>query len=300
MSRVGYAEFVNNARNDIDRALERVFIGYESDVTVRAAQYSLMGGGKRVRPILMMLIGEMLSVNREKLLPYACAVEMIHTYSLIHDDLPCMDDDTMRRGRPTCHMKFSEATALLAGDALLNGAYELIFEQCANDGRGNCRAGAYISECAGIRGMIGGQSEDISSDAGKTTADSLYSLHRKKTGALIKASVMVPFLLGDERILSMDVGESLKSYAEHLGLSFQIKDDLLDVSSTSEKMGKTVGKDEKSGKATFVTLFGYERAERLFAEETRGAFGALDKLSKLGYNTELIVEMTKSINEREK
>jgi geranylgeranyl diphosphate synthase type II len=300
LSRIDYVEFIENAKNDVDRALECVFKGSESDITARAARYSLMGGGKRIRPIIMMLIGEMLSVSRERLLPYACAVEMIHTYSLIHDDLPCMDNDTMRRGRPTCHVEFSEATALLAGDALLNGAYELIFEQCASEGRGNGRAGAYLAECAGIRGMIGGQSEDISSDAGETTADSLYSLHRKKTGALIKASVMIPFLLGEEETLPLNVGEALNSYAEHLGLSFQIKDDLLDVSSTSEKMGKTVGKDERSGKATFVTLFGYKEAERLFEKETSSTLAALDKLSKLGYNTDLIVALTKSINEREK
>jgi geranylgeranyl diphosphate synthase type II len=300
LSRADYEKFILNAQNDINRALKHVFTGLESDSTVQAAQYSLMGGGKRIRPIIMLLVSEMLSVNREEILPYACAVEMIHTYSLIHDDLPCMDDDTMRRGRPTCHVQFSEATALLAGDALLNGAYELIFGQCVSNDPGRCQAGAYIAECAGIRGMIGGQSEDITSDAKSMTAESLYSLHKKKTGALIKASVMVPYLLHNKESAPPKTVDALESFAEHLGLSFQIKDDLLDVSSTSEKMGKTVGKDEKSGKATFVTLFGYHEAEQIFVEETRKVFEALDVLSNLGYYTDLVVELTKSINEREK
>jgi geranylgeranyl diphosphate synthase type II len=300
LSRADYEKIFLTAQNDINRALKHVFTGLESDSTVQAAQYSLMGGGKRIRPIIMLLVSEMLSVNREEILPYACAVEMIHTYSLIHDDLPCMDDDTMRRGRPTCHVQFSEATALLAGDALLNSAYELIFGQCVSNDPGRCQAGAYIAECAGIRGMIGGQSEDISSDAKSMTAEGLYSLHKKKTGALIKASVMVPYFLQNNKTAHPETGDILESFAENLGLSFQIKDDLLDVSSTSEKMGKTVGKDEKFGKATFVTLFGYHEAEQLFIEETRKAFEALDVLSNLGYNTDLVVELTKSINEREK
>ncbi len=291
---------VENARKDIERELERVFSASSSDVTVCAARYSLMGGGKRIRPIIMILTGDMLSLRKEILLPYACAVEMIHTYSLIHDDLPCMDNDTMRRGRATCHVQFSEATALLAGDALLNGAYELLFEQCFGSERGPCKAGSFIAECAGIRGMIGGQSEDIRSDASETTPESLIALHRKKTGALIMASVMVPYYLCDEGSIPIEARIAMQSFADHIGLAFQIKDDLLDFSSTSEKMGKTVGKDAKTGKATFVTLFGYDKAAQLFAGETQGAFDALEQLRVMGYNTKIMVEFTDFLTEREK
>ena len=242
----------------------------------------------------------MLSLNRELVMPYACAIEMIHTYSLIHDDLPCMDNDTIRRGQPTCHVQFSEATALLAGDALLNGAYEILFDQCADGNRSHCKAGAYLAESAGMNGMIGGQSDDIAFDLQSITPDRLYALHRKKTGALIRASVMVPWILAGPSVSRADTGVLMDSYATHLGLSFQIKDDLLDVSSTYDKLGKTVGKDEKSGKATFVTVFGLAEAERLFREEISAANRALDDLRNLGYNTDLIAEFTNDLSEREK
>lgn len=293
-------EYIRNASQTMNGLLERVFDASQSDVTAEAARYSLMAGGKRIRPILLLLTGDLLEAERESLMPFACAIEMIHTYSLIHDDLPCMDDDTLRRGRPTCHVRYSEATALLAGDALLNGAYELILEQCSRSAPGAMRAGIYIAECAGIKGMIGGQSEDIATNCIHITTDRLYSIHRKKTGALIHASIMVPFVYLYEPGDKEEVRLALESFSGHLGLSFQIKDDLLDASSTSEQMGKTVGKDEADGKATFVTVFGYEEAERLFHAEALETYRALDSLANMGYDTALLVALTQKLHEREK
>ncbi|MBN1891681.1 MAG: polyprenyl synthetase family protein [Clostridiales bacterium] len=300
MNQSSYTAFVDNGVDEVNRALSTVFDGLESDITVRAALYSLTARGKRIRPLLMMTVGHMLSVQTDRLMPFASAIEMIHTYSLIHDDLPCMDDDDLRRGKPTCHVRYSEAIALLAGDALLNGAYEILFEQCVSGSKEHCKAGAYIAGCAGIKGMIGGQSEDISSTLEDITPERLYSLHRKKTGALILASVMVPYLLSDSHDLPEQTGKTLESYASHLGLSFQIKDDLLDVSSTSDQLGKTAGKDTKAGKSTFVTVFGFKEAEDLFREEAKRTRDALDDLRKMKYNTDLITSLTKAILEREK
>lgn len=300
LNQSSYKDFVDKVIDEINKSLLTVFDGSESDITVRAALYSLTAGGKRIRPLLMMTVGNMLSVRTERLIPFACAVEMIHTYSLIHDDLPCMDDDDLRRGKPTCHVRYSEAVALLAGDALMNRAYEILFEQCMSGNREDCRAGAYIAGCAGIKGMIGGQSEDISSTLDDITPDRLYSLHQKKTGALIRASVMVPFFLSDNSERHEQTDKKLESYASHLGLSFQIKDDLLDVTSTTDQLGKTVGKDNEAGKSTFVTVFGFNEAQDLFRDEAKRTTEALDDLRKMEYNTDLITALTKDILERKK
>lgn len=295
-----YKENIDDCYKTFNDSLARVFESESSDLTAQAARYSLLGGGKRIRPILMMLFGEVFSVSREDIIPFACALEMIHTYSLIHDDLPCMDNDTLRRGRPTCHVQFSEPTALLAGDALLNGAYEILLEQCVRQDRTHCLASLYIAKCAGIKGMIGGQSEDITSVFNSVSEESLYSLHHKKTGALIRASVLVPWILSGQSETSGETTTLLELYASCLGLSFQIKDDLLDVTATSTVLGKTAGKDQEAGKATFVTVFGRDKAEILFSEEVNKALIALRCLDESGFNTNIIIQWTKELSEREK
>lgn len=283
----------------VNRFLQDVFKEYETDLTAQAALYSLLGGGKRLRPLLTMIIGEMLSVPDEILIPFAGSIEMIHTYSLIHDDLPCMDDDSIRRGRATCHVEYDEATALLAGDALLNRAYEILFAECLSGTKEKMKAASYIAQCSGIGGMIGGQSEDIHAMIHSISPESLYSLHKKKTGALISASILVPHILKGEYFRSDETRDYLFSFAEHLGLSFQIKDDLLDYSSSTSLMGKTVGKDEKAGKATFVTVFGLQKARSLYDMEMKEVYHALNDLARLEYNTVLITDLTDAIHERE-
>ncbi|NLW89322.1 MAG: polyprenyl synthetase family protein [Clostridiaceae bacterium] len=299
MTEDSFTEVRQVVTEKVNRFLQNVFNEYETDLTAQAALYSLLGGGKRLRPLLTMIIGEMLSVPEDILIPFAGSIEMIHTYSLIHDDLPCMDDDSIRRGRATCHVEYDEATALLAGDALLNRAYEILFEECISGSKEKGKAASYIARCSGIGGMIGGQSEDIHAMIHSISPESLYSLHKKKTGALISASILVPHILKGEYSRSEETRDFLFSFAEHLGLSFQIKDDLLDYSSTTSLMGKTVGKDEKAGKATFVTVFGLQKARSLYDMEMKAVYHALNGLARLGYNTVLITDLTDVIHERE-
>jgi len=218
-----------DANSFITPYLESVFSELDADdPVVKAASYSLFAGGKRMRPALMHASATMLSsfgVATEDIIPYAAALEMIHTYSLIHDDLPAMDNDDLRRGRPTCHKVYGEAIAILAGDMLLNLAHEILLELAVRS-EAHAKASLNISRLSGIRGMIGGQSIDIDSEGKKISVDRLYELQRKKTGALIKASVTTPYYLSSADSNTLDL---LSEYSEHLGLAFQIKDDILDV-----------------------------------------------------------------------
>ncbi len=228
--------------------------------------YSLFAGGKRLRPSLCMESCRMLSGDQTKALNAACALEMIHTYSLIHDDLPAMDDDDMRRGKPSNHVAFGEANAILAGDGLLSLAFETLAEQCGDE--------ALCIAAKGAFDMVAGQSLDLS---GCTTKESLYMTHHLKTGALIKASV----LTGAACAKGTD-GElkALTEFSEAYGLLFQITDDILDVTGEAAVLGKSVGKDERDGKLTFVTLYGLEGASKeagrqaLLADNALSSFGA--------------------------
>lgn len=293
-------QFMRDTKTKIDKSLENIFPDYSSDLTICAARYSLLSGGKRIRPLLMLASSFMLNVDEEEVISYACAIEMIHTYSLIHDDLPCMDNDVLRRGVPTCHVQYSEAIALLAGDALLNSAYELLFEHCLCGDIGQLQAASFISRAAGINGMIGGQSIDITSDRECVTEEILYDMHNKKTGALIEASIMTPLFLSPDIKDFTRLKEALSSFAKHLGLSFQIKDDLLDLLTSSKDLGKSTGKDEAFNKCTFVTVFGEEKAKELFDEEMISISSAMDDLEKMGYNVYLLRGIAKYLREREK
>lgn len=272
--------------------LEKVFAAFDSeDAVVKAASYSLFAGGKRMRPALMYASAVALKdygVSAENVLPYAASLEMIHTYSLIHDDLPCMDDDDLRRGRPTCHKVYGEGIAVLAGDMLLNTAHEELLKLAMESSRA-AKASYNVSHLAGIAGMIGGQSIDIESEGKKISLEKLHELQNKKTGALIEAAVTTPYYLSDA---DEDIFGALKDYALHLGLAFQIKDDILDVEADEAKLGKSTGKDERDDKSTFVTLLGLEGAKAKLNEEENSCYKALDYLSSKNMDIILLKELT--------
>ncbi len=245
----------------------------------RAMRYSLFAGGKRIRPVLVLAAGEAVGGAREELLPLACAVEMIHTYSLVHDDLPAMDDDDLRRGKPTSHKVFGEAIAILAGDALLTLAFQQLASvpPRATDGlvKRRLEALAVLAEACGTGGLIGGQVMDLESEGRTIDRAALERLHRAKTGALLAACVRGGAILGGAR---PDELEALTRYASAIGLAFQVVDDVLDATGDAASLGKTAGKDEAAHKATYVSLHGIERARELAAGLLETALGALTPL----------------------
>lgn len=225
---------------------------------LHAARYSLMAGGKRLRPILAIAAAEAFGCPEEKVIRPACALELVHTYSLIHDDLPCMDDDDLRRGKPTLHKVVSEAHAVLAGDFLLTFAFEVIADDPHLSESQKLKLISRLAKNAGAEGMIGGQVMDIEAEGKSIDLDTMRAIHRAKTGAIISASVEFGGIIAgvDEAIL-----ESLKAYGYEIGLAFQIIDDILDVTGTSESLGKTAASDIANNKATYVTLMGLNQAK---------------------------------------
>ncbi len=224
--------------------------------------YSLLNGGKRVRPVLMLACAEVLGLPKEEVLPYALALEMIHTYSLVHDDLPAMDNDDFRRGKPSNHKAFGEANAILAGDALLNEAYALCFAQCGK-GESHVLASQFLNECAGAYGMIAGQSADLhfSSVNEEVSEEDLRYIYEHKTGKLLLAPVAIASILSGNKYYLL-----LERFGELLGQLFQMTDDILDVTGDFGALGKSVGKDEKENKLTCIRLYGLEGA-KLRAEQ---------------------------------
>jgi geranylgeranyl diphosphate synthase type II len=255
----------------------------------RAMRYSVMAGGKRIRPALLLTSGEAMGANTAELMPAACAIEMIHTYSLIHDDLPAMDNDDLRRGRPTCHKAFGEAVAILAGDALLTLSFEVLASTTLNADR-RVRVIHEFSVAAGSKhGMIGGQMADIENEGKAVSASILEQIHREKTGALIAASAAVGAIIAGARD---DEIERLRGYGQRIGLAFQIADDILDVTSTSEQLGKTPGKDQAANKATYPAIYGiqasHSRARQLVDE-------AVETVSTLGQSASSLQEIARFI-----
>ena len=259
----------------------------------QAAQYSLLGGGKRVRAVLTLASCQLAGGDPAKAADYAAALEMLHCYSLIHDDLPCMDNDDTRRGRPSCHRPFDEATALLAADALVTAAFEVIAAAPLPAGS-RVAAAAHLSCAGGARGMLYGQELDKHYETVRATEAQLLELHAHKTGALIAAGVE----LGCD---AADAPESTRAalirYARELGLVFQIVDDILDVTSTTEQLGKPVGSDAANKKTTFITLYGLEGARRLAADHNEAALAAL---APLGEPAEFLREMARELLQRDK
>lgn len=290
------AEYLNAQRERLHQWLDRLVPSETTppDIIHRAMRYSLFAGGKRLRPILTIATGEMFDVPESWLLPTACAIEMIHTYSLIHDDLPALDNDDWRRGRPTCHKVFGEAIALLAGDALLTLAFRTLAEIPIPDAHRDrqVRVIAEIAQAAGTTdGMIGGQVLDLLTEGKPFDEMTLRTIHRAKTGALITASVRVGGILGGAGPEPM---RALTRYGECLGLAFQIIDDVLDVTGTPEEIGKTPGKDAVARKATYPRLYGIE-ASRRQAEALIGE--ALDAIRSLP-RSERLVALAQLVLER--
>ncbi len=252
-----YQDYLKQS-NDALAALVEAYLP-ETSSTARAARYSLLSGGKRVRAVLALAVCDMLGGDMAAAASFAGAVEMLHCYSLIHDDLPCMDNDDMRRGKSSCHKAFDEATALLAGDLLLTEAFETIANTQTTDAiRAN--AALVLAKGAGSRGMIYGQELDLYYETLQADETQLREIHRNKTGALINAAVQLGAAASSA---DADTCAALEQYAFALGLVFQIVDDVLDETSTAEELGKPIGSDRENGKTTFVTLYGVQGAMQL-------------------------------------
>ena len=269
----------------------------KADRILEAMTYSLMAGGKRIRPVLCLAATEAVGGDPEDAMPAACALEMIHTYSLIHDDLPAMDDDAMRRGKPTCHTAFDEATAILAGDALLTLAFQTLssielrkVEQAAKW----LDVIQLISYAAGYCGMIQGQMLDMASEGKQLTLADLKSMHRLKTGALIEASLSSGAVLGDLNSTRISM---LKSYAQNIGLAFQVTDDILNVEGDPEIMGKAVGTDKLRNKATYPSLLGLKESKDFAGQLVENALQALESFDQ---KAEPLRAIAKYILERKK
>ena len=248
-----------------------------------AMQYAVSAGGKRVRPILCLAASESVGGNPSNLLPVACALELIHTYSLIHDDLPAMDDDVLRRGKPTLHIEFDEATAILAGDALLTLAFQILSDPryvTSENGQATLKVMHRVSVAAGYGGMINGQMLDMMSEGKKLNLYEIKVLHKKKTGALIEASVFSGALLGGANAKEM---QALNTFASHIGLAFQVADDILNVIGDPVKMGKAVGTDIDRDKNTFPANMGIAESQvyaRQLVEKALHAIESFDKKSE--------------------
>jgi geranylgeranyl diphosphate synthase, type II len=257
-------------------------------------RYSLLAGGKRLRPALFLAAGEMLGASTEALLPAACAIEMIHTYSLIHDDLPAMDDDDLRRGRPTSHKVFGEAVAILAGDALLTRAYAVLAsDEALPDPARRLRLVQEIASAAGtVDGLVGGQVADMESEGREPDAATVAYIHRAKTGALLRASVVAGGIVASASEAQLT---RLRNYGENIGLAFQIADDVLDLTSTAQQLGKTPGKDASVRKATYPAVHGLE-ASRSMARSL--AEQAAADVRDLGPGSRILADLAHFIVER--
>ena len=293
---VNLAEFLVETRKLVDAALDQVLPAQSvSPVKVHAAmRWSVFAGGKRFRPLLSIAVGKSFGAAHESLIETACALEMIHTYSLIHDDLPSMDNDDLRRGRATCHVRFGEATAILAGDALQTLAFKTISEAERLSTPKRIRL---ISEVAGAAatpdGMIAGQAYDLEAESREVTAAELEQIHRLKTGALIIAAARCGAIIAEA---SEDELAAITDYAAQLGLLFQITDDLLDITATAEAIGKTPGKDMRSKKATYPALYGVEVTRKHLAHAHQTACASLERLHR---PTDLLRALAHFILERQ-
>ncbi len=274
-------EYLDQGRKTVDDALEELMPkeGSRPSDLVAAMRYSLFAGGKRIRPILVLAAAEAGGGNAHDAMFAACAVEMVHTYSLIHDDLPAMDDDDYRRGIPTCHRKFGEATAILAGDALLTLAFDVLSDSGSDsniDTKVRIMMIHELARAAGWTGMVGGQQVDVASEGTEPDLPTLQYIHTHKTGAMIRCSVLLGGFASDadEALIN-----SLRIYGERLGLAFQVVDDILDITSTTEELGKDQGSDASRGKMTYPALFGLEEARERAVELIHEAKAALISVS---------------------
>ena len=295
MSDISFADWMQAAQLRTEQALAR-FLPAADKTPQRlhaAMRYATLGGGKRVRPLLAFAAGELSAAPVERLEVVACAVEMIHAYSLVHDDLPCMDDDVLRRGRPTCHVEYDEATALLVGDSLQTLAFELLARQPLGDPARQLEMVTLLAQASGSHGMAGGQAIDLAAVGRNLDQPELELMHALKTGALIRAATLLGALCG----ACMDAAgrESLDRFAKRAGLLFQVVDDILDCTASTATLGKTAGKDEAADKPTYVSLLGLDAARR-YAEELRA--DALAALTPFGTRARRLIELADFICHR--
>ncbi len=283
-----YIRLINSALEDYVQ-----FTGGEEDKVTEAMLYSLKNGGKRVRPMLVLEFCRVCGGDIMSALPFACALEMIHTYSLIHDDLPCMDDDDFRRGMPSCHKKYGYATALLAGDGLLTLAFS-VASRAVLPPESIVNAVRILADCAGYRGMIGGQTMDLQHEGQSITADQLQKTDALKTGKLIYAACVLGCVAASADEKSVRAAEI---YAENIGLAFQIVDDILDITSTAEELGKPIGSDEEKCKSTYPALLGFENSKELI---TRLTDEAVDAVAVFGNNGAFLADYARQLSVRTK
>jgi geranylgeranyl diphosphate synthase, type II len=288
-------DYITHQQKRVDRALDRWVPAEAQDPAIihRAMRYSLFAGGKRIRPLLAIAAAEAVADDPAGIENAACALELIHTYSLIHDDLPALDNDDLRRGRPTCHKVFGDAMAILAGDALLTLAFEVLSKLDA-DGDTRIRLVRELSTASGtIAGMIGGQVNDLEGEGKIPTAPLLDSIHRAKTGALLRASVRMGAIYAGADDVQLT---ALTCFGEHIGLAFQIVDDVLDVEQSSEALGKTAGKDVQQQKITFPAVYGLEQSRAMAEQERQAAHLALkpfaERADRLEQLADLVVRRT--------
>jgi farnesyl diphosphate synthase len=290
-------EYQQNVSKTVDSYLIHVIDGLpnHAETLKQAMRYTLLIGGKRMRPFLVFAVGEMLGIAQKDLVGPASAIEAIHAYSLVHDDLPAMDDDELRRGHPTCHIKFDEATAILAGDALQTLAFEILCncELSANLSNKRIDLVRILSQSAGYLGMCGGQAMDLAATNKRIELGQLENLHSKKTGALINACVAMAVSLASD--ISPQSEQTLTKYAAIIGLAFQVQDDILDVVSDSATLGKPQGSDQALNKSTYPALLGLEPAQRYLRELHQQALQALHALP---YNTQILKSFTDFIIQR--
>ncbi|WP_338048418.1 polyprenyl synthetase family protein [Peribacillus alkalitolerans] len=284
MSFSSFSDFANQCKDTIDRELVDIVGELSIPNTLKEAMlYSLEAGGKRIRPLLIFAVLASFQKDVKIGIPAACAIEMIHTYSLIHDDLPSMDNDDLRRGKPTNHIVFGEAMAILAGDALLTHSFEVLSKEIGNvSPEIQISLIRLISNAAGASGMVGGQVADIEGENKQLSLEELRYVHNHKTGKLLVASVMAGAILSNT---SSEQAYHLERFAEHVGIAFQIKDDILDIEGKEELIGKKVGSDIANQKSTYPSLLGLEGAKDMLAREVSSA---KDHVTKTGLNAPLL------------
>lgn len=276
---MNFDKALSDKKKRVEEHLYTYFSGFSGlqQTVFQAADYSLKAGGKRLRPVLLLEACRLFEGNEEAAMPFACAMEMIHTYSLIHDDLPAMDDDDFRRGKPTNHVVYGEGMAILAGDSLLNYAYELMIRETMNAGarQDACLSAMNeIAHAAGIFGMIAGQVVDLESEQKKVPLETVDFIHAHKTGAMITASLVAGAMLGgaDEDNLKV-----IRHYGRNIGMAFQIIDDILDIVGDQEKLGKDIGSDEEKQKSTYPSLLGLDESRRIAHNLLRESKEILDR-----------------------
>ncbi len=280
---MNYQQEYQNCRQLVERRLSELFLQpCPQQPLLEAMRYSLLAGGKRIRPVLCLQFCRLAGGEDQEALDFACGVELLHTYSLIHDDLPCMDNDELRRGKPTCHKKYGETVATLAGDALQAAAFQQVLSAGGSDAS-KAQAALILAQAAGVMGMCGGQYLDTEGE--NCTVEQLYTVHHAKTGALLRAACTMGVLASQgHRDVPPEAMGAAEEYAKNIGIAFQIQDDILDVTATTQALGKPVGSDQANEKTTFVTLLGVDACRKLVQEYTQRAVETLkEQFSNAGF-----------------